>query len=143
MARIAPTPKHLWVIGIIALLWNCVGAFDYLMTETRNAAYMAQFSQEQLDYFYGFPAWVVAFWALAVWSGVLGGILLLLRRRLAAPVFLVSLVAMVVTAVHNYGISDALSVAGVGGLVFSVVIFVISLGLWLYARAQAARGVLG
>ena len=24
---------------------------------------MSQFSQEQLDYFYGFPAWAVAAWA--------------------------------------------------------------------------------
>ncbi|MEX0892485.1 MAG: hypothetical protein WEB88_09975 [Gemmatimonadota bacterium] len=64
------TPVHLWVIGALALLWNSVGAFDYLMTQTRNEGYMGQFSAEQLEYFYGFPTWVVAFWALAVWGGV-------------------------------------------------------------------------
>ena len=37
-------PKHLRIVGAIALLWNAMGAFDYLMTETRNDAYMRQFS---------------------------------------------------------------------------------------------------
>ena len=81
------TPRHLWVIGIVALLWNAIGAFDYLMTQTKNAAYLSGFPPEQLAFFYGLPAWVVAAWALAVWGGVLGSVLLLLRRRLAVPVF--------------------------------------------------------
>ena len=83
------TPWHLWVIGIVALLWNLVGAYDYLMTQTENAAYMGRFTAEQLEYWYGFPTWVVASWAIAVWGGVLGAVLLLLKKRLAAPVFLV------------------------------------------------------
>ena len=142
MPRAVPTPKHLWIIGVIALLWNLFGAYDYLMTQTHNEAYMAQFDQAQLDYFYGFPVWLEFFWALAVWSSVLASVLLLLRRRLAAPVFLVSLVSMVITAIYNFGFSGGMDVMGATGLVFTVVIFVVALGLWLYARAMSARGVL-
>lgn len=29
-------PWHLWLIGIIAVLWHAGGAFDYLMTQTNN-----------------------------------------------------------------------------------------------------------
>lgn len=42
------TPIHLWIIAVIALLWSAMGAFDYLMTQTQNEAYMGQFTQEQL-----------------------------------------------------------------------------------------------
>ncbi len=136
------TPRHLWVVGILALLWNCVGAFDYLMTQTRNESYMGQFTAEQLEYFYGFPAWVVAFWALAVWGGVVGAILLLMKKRLAAPVLLGSFVAMVVTSIHNLLLTDGLAVMGAGAAAFSAVIFVVALALWLYARSQADKGVL-
>ncbi len=136
------TPRHLWVVGILALLWNAVGAFDYLMTQTRNESYMGQFTPEQLEYFYGFPAWVVAFWALAVWGGVLGALLLLLRRRLAVPVLLVSFVSMVVTSIHNFLLSDGVDVMGGSGVAFSAAIFVIALGLWLYARAMARKEIL-
>ena len=136
------TPWHLWVIGILALLWNLVGAYDYLMTQTQNEAYMGRFTAEQLEYFYGFPTWVVATWAIAVWGGLLGAILLLLRKRLAAPVFLVSFVSMIVTSIYNFGLSDGARVMGTPAVAFTGVIFLFALILWLYARAMARQGVL-
>ncbi len=142
MSRAATTPRHLWLVGVITLLWNMMGAYDYLMTQTKNASYMARFDQAQLDYYYSYPAWFEAFWALAVWGGLLGCILLLLRKRQAVPVFLVSLVAMVITAIYSFGLSDGLEVMGAMGFVFTVVIFLVSLGLWLYSRAMKGRGVL-
>jgi len=129
-------PKHLWAVGALALVWNGFGAMDYLMTQTRNDAYMSQFTPEQLEFFYGFPAWVVAFWAVAVWGSVLGSVLLLARRRSALTVFVVAFAAMVVTSVHN------LEVSGPSGLVFSLVSFLVAGGLVLYALALRERGVL-
>lgn len=135
-------PWHLWVVGGLGTLWNAFGAFDYLMTQTQNESYMGNFTPEQLEFFYGFPTWVVAFWALAVWGSVLGTVLLLLRMRLAAPVLLASFVSMVVTAFHNFVLSNGLEVMGGGGAAFSAVIFLVALGLWLYARAMAKREIL-
>ena len=127
----------------MAVLWNSMGAFDYVMTETQNEGYMSQFTPEQLEYFYGFPAWVVALWAIAVWGGVLGAVLLLLRKRFAAGVLLVSFLAMVVTTFHNFVLSDGLEAIGDPvALVFSAVIFVFALLLYVYARAMRNRGVL-
>jgi hypothetical protein len=137
------TPWHVWVVGIVALLWNSVGAMDYFMTQTRNEGYLSQFTPEQLEYFYAFPTWLVALWAIAVWGGVLGALLLLARKRLAVPVFLVSLISMATTAVYNYGISNGMEVVGdTFSLVFTAVIFVIALGLYLYARTMHAKGLL-
>jgi len=136
-------PWHLWLVGVLALLWNGIGAFDYVMTETRNASYMSSFTPEQLAYFYGFPAWVVAAWALSVWGGVLGSVLILLRRRWAVPVFGVSLATMAVTFVHNYVLTDGLAIMGGGAaLAFSALIVVIGIALLLYARRLARIGVL-
>jgi hypothetical protein len=136
-------PWHLWVVGILGLLWNLVGAMDYLMTQTQNESYMSQFTPEQLEYFYGFPTWVVATWALAVWGGVVGTVLLLVKRRVAAPVLLVSLVAMILTSFHNFVLTNGLEVmGGVLPLAFSALVFVVAIGLWYYARTMARRGVL-
>jgi len=137
------TPRHLWVIGVVTLLWNAMGAFDYLMTQTRNEQYMSSFTQEQLDYFYGFPAWVVAAWATAVWGGVLGSLLLLLRKGLAAPVFLVSFVAMTISTFYNFILADGLEkMGGLGPALFSAVIFLVALALVFYSRTMRDRGVL-
>lgn len=142
MSQAVKAPVHLWIIGVVTLLWNLMGAYDYLMTQTKNETYMGKFEQAQLDYFYSFPTWVEATWALAVWGGVLGSILLLLRKRWAVPVFLVSFATMALTAVYNFGLSNGMEVMGWTGLIFTVVIFVVSLGLWLYSRAMQSRGVL-
>jgi hypothetical protein len=136
-------PWHLWVVGVLALSWNSVGAFDYVMTETRNASYMSSFTREQLDYFYGFPKWAIATWALGVWGGVLGSLLLLLRRRLAVVVFGVSLAGTAITFFYNYVLTNGLAIMGGAGVaVFSAVIILIAIALLFYARGLAARRVL-
>lgn len=142
MAERQPTPKHLWIVGILALLWDLGGAYDYLMTQTQNEAYMAKFTPAQLEYFYGFPVWFEFFWALAIWGSILGCVLLLLRKCLAVPVFLASFVSVIVTTIYSYGMSDGMELMGAVGLVFTIVILAVSLFLWLYSRAMQKRDVL-
>ena len=137
------TPWHLWVIGIVGLLWNAMGAMDYVMTKIEHEEYMAAFTAEQLEFFYGFPVWVNAAWAIAVWGAVIGSILLLLRKGSAVWVLLVSFLAMVVTAIHNYGLSNGMEVVGdTFSLVFTALIFLVGLALYLYAKAMHTKGVL-
>lgn len=136
-------PWHLWAVGVVSLLWNAVGAMDYLMTQTRNEAYMSAFTPEQLEFFYGLPTWTVAAWAIAVWGGVLGSILLLVRTRHAVGVFAVSLLAMIVTSFQNFVLSNGLEVMNDPfSLGFSALIFLISIALVVYARVMFQRGVL-
>lgn len=137
------TPWHLWVVGGLSLVWNAFGAFDYLMTQTQNEAYMAAFTPEQLAFFYGFPWWLTAAWAIAVWGSVAGSLLLLLRKAIAVPVFVVSLACMVLTSFHNFVLSNGAEImGGIGPLVFSAVIFVVAVLLVVYSRKQRAAGVL-
>ena len=137
------TPWHLWVVGVISLLWNATGCMDFTMTQMRNEAYMKAFTPEQLAFFYGFPLWVVAAWGIATWGGAVGSLLLLFRKRLAVHLFLASLLGMVLTTIHNFVLSDGLKVMkGAEALLFSVAILVIGVLLWVYARAMRPRGVL-
>lgn len=139
----ASAPKHLLIVGIVALLWNAIGAFDYLMTMTENEAYLSAYTPEQVEYFTSFPMWAVATWAVAVWGAVLGSILLILKNCWATPIFLVSLVAMILTTIYNFALSDGLAVmGGPFELAFSAVIFVVAVALYLYSRAMERRGAL-
>ncbi len=141
--QVGSTPRHLWVVGVLGFLWSSMGAMDYVMTQSRNESYMAAFTPEQLSFFYGFPAWAVATWAVAVWGGVVGAIVLLLRRSLAVWFFLASFLAMLVTSFQNYALSNGMEVVGdMFSLIFTAVIFLISLGLLLYSRAMQQRGIL-
>ena len=136
------TPVHLWIVGILSLLWNAMGAFDYTATHMKLDFYMSQFSPEQLEYFYGFPAWVVACWAIAVWGSLLGSLALLMRKAWAAWLFGVAILAMIGTSVYNFVLSDGLEYMGDSGMTFAIVIWVIALLLYFYAVAMAKRRVL-
>lgn len=136
-------PRHLRVVGILALLWAAMGCFDYFMTQTRNEGYMGMFTPEQLEFFYSIPAWGIAAWAIAVWGELLGALLLLMRRGLAQPVFLVSLLATLAAMVQNYVLSNGLEVMGSAGqLAFTALIVIVAIALFLYAKAMRARRVL-
>ena len=139
---IAKAPRHLWIVGVLAVLWNAIGAFDYAATQLRLEAYMSQFTPEQLAYFYGFPAWAVAGWAVAVWSSLLGSIALLLRKAWATWLFGAALAGMALTTLYNFVLTDGAALMGDGAVAFSAVIWAIALFLFFYARAMAGRGVL-
>lgn len=138
----ARTPIHLWIVGLLSLLWGAMGALDYLAAQMRWDFYMSQFSEEQLEYFYGFPAWMVAGWALAVWAGLAGAVGLLMRRSWAVWMYVLSLVGMAISTFYNFILTDGGEVMGSGATVFSVVIWVVAIALLLYSRRQAMRGVL-
>lgn len=137
-------PWHLRVVGIVGLLWSAIGAFDYVMSQTRNATYMAAFTPTQLEFFYSLPAWVVACWAIGVWGGVVGCLLLVLKKQAAVPVLLASLVGAILTFIHNFLLSEGIEAMGGGAsaVIFPIIIVVISFGLWWYARGMKANGML-
>lgn len=136
------TPLHFWIVSIVSLLWNSVGAFDYLATKLRLESYMSQFTAEQLDYFYGFPLWMVAAWAIGVWGALLGSLTLLLRKPWAVWLFGASIAGLAVSSLYSFVLTDGAKAMGSGGTMFTVVIWAIALFLFFYARAMAKRGVL-
>ena len=115
---------------------------DFLMTQTQNASYMQQLTPAQLEVFSQFPLWLAALWGVAVLGGFLGAVLLLMRKRIAMPVLLVSVLAMTATALHNAFFANGLYSTGGTGPAFVLLIFAIALGLWLYALVMGKRGAL-
>ena len=138
------TPWHLWAIGGVSLLWNAIGAMDFTATQLRIESYLEAYTLEQLDYFLSFPVWAETTWAVAVWFSVLGSVTLLLRLRLAAPIFWVALASRGATAIYNFALSDPSmsEIAGTRAMIFSAVIFLVAIGLALYSSRMRTNGVL-
>jgi len=138
----AKTPAHLWIVGILSLLWNAVGAYDYSATRLRVESYLANFSPEQVDYFTNIPTWMGVAWALGVWGAFFGSLALLLRKQWAVWLFALSILGLAGSTIYNFVLTDGLAIMGSTGAIFTAVIWVIALFLFFYARAMAKRGVL-
>jgi len=145
----------LWPVGVIAVLWNAYGGYDYVMSMTQGATYMAAagMTPDQIAYYDAMPDWMTAVWAVGVWGAVLGSILLLLRNKLAFAVFAVSFAAFLLSLIYTYGISDGGKVMGftmqdgvkVASSMMVIMSVVIATGCALftgYAWMMGKRGVL-
>jgi hypothetical protein len=141
------TPAHLWVVGALAILWNGFGGYDYWMTRSRNLEYLSQMGgdpSELLAWVDSFPIWAQFGWGLGVWMGVLGSILLVARSRYAVHAFALSLIGMVLSFGYQYvGAAPMPGGADQGAMAYMpLVIVVIGLALFAYARAMDKKGVL-
>src|SRR5688500_5071414 len=130
-----PAPKHLWIVGILSLLWNCIGATDYVLTHAGSLAWMEMMGlgQAELDFFTSLPTWAVALWAIGVWGSVVGSILLLLRSRHAATAFLLSLIGALASFIAQFTMEKPASLEGGTARIMPAVILIV-IGLqWYYA----------
>lgn len=83
------------------------------------------------------PAWATAAFAIAVWGGALGCIALLLRKKWARPVFLISLMGIVVQMIYALFISNSFEVYGPGAVAMPIMVILIGIFLVFFAgKAQ-------
>lgn len=138
-------PIHLWIVGLLALLWNAFGAVDYTMTRTRNMDYLQSMTppgmspNAMLSYVDGFPLWASAGWALGVWLGLAGSLLLLMRSRHAVWALGISLIG----AVLGLGYQLMNPMPGITGFMATglpIIIIAVAFGLFLYSRAIEKKG---
>src|SRR5829696_1297971 len=136
-------PWHLWVIGIIGGLWSAMGVVSFTLTQLRVEAVMSRFPPDQRAYFESFPLWVVALWALGVFGGLIGCLLLLLRNRLAVPVLLTSAIGLTLTNLAGLFLLNGIAVMG-GSIDLALTALPIVVGALLayYAHAMRNHGVL-
>lgn len=141
------TPIHLWVVGIVSLLWNGFGCTDYLMIRMRNLDWLSQTPgvdpQTMLAWVDSFPLWAQLGWGLGVWMGLAGSILLLMRHRWAVPAFGLSMIGAVLGLGYQIFGAPPPPPLDQGFMRFMPwVIIAIALALFTYARAMEKKGVL-
>lgn len=136
-------PVWFWIISIVALLWNLMGVIAYLQQAFMTEEALAVLSEPERLLLETRPAWATAAFALAVWGGLLGCIALLLRKKWARPVLLISLIGILVQMIHSFFISNNLEVYGPGEISMPILIILIGVGLVFFARISTKKLWLG
>jgi len=94
-----------WLIGVVALLWNVGGAVNYLMQT--NLEFVATLPDTHRAIIEGRPAWATGGFAIGVFGGALGCLLLLFRKSIAFYVFVASLIGVLVTMIHTVNVASS------------------------------------
>ena len=107
-----------WIISIVALIWNVMGAMNFFAQMNPDA--LAGYSDVARALVEGRPMWATAAFAIAVFGGAIGCLLLLLRKSAAYYLFVASLLGVIVTNIHTFGIDTSTEI--VVGSLMSVVV---------------------
>lgn len=126
------TSKWFTPVAILALLWNLLGASAYLMDVTMSPEAVAKMGEAERAMYASRPAWFVVAYASAVWFGVAGSLGLLLRKRWATPLFLLSLLGLIAQDLALFSRPEVRADTTV--VLLQALVFVIALSLVMLAR---------
>jgi hypothetical protein len=133
-------PKWFRPVAIAALLWNLLGCAAYLSDVMLTPEDVAKMTAAQQALYAARPAWSVAATAVAVWGGAAGCLGLIVRKRWAVPLLIVSLAGVIVQDASLLALSGVAAQTAPAALVLQGLVLLIAISLVLLARKAAARG---
>ena len=134
------SPRSFLVIGIVALVWNLFGVMSYMMHVTMSPEALAQMAEAEKVLLESSPAWTTGIFAISVFSGLLGCVGLLLKKAWAAPVFLVSLLSIIVQFGHWLFLTEAMEVYGTEAVIMPLLVTAAAVFLVWYSRNAKSKG---
>lgn len=136
----SPEKPHLsfWLIGALALLWNLMGGINFL--GQMNSEFVASMPESHQAIVDGRPVWGTIAFAIAVFGGLAGAVLLLLRKGISLYLFLASLLGVMIQMIPNFKLAGEIQF-GAGELFMMMVMpLVVAAFLTWYASQTKAKG---
>lgn len=137
--RFTPRPVAGWymVAAIASLLFMILGCVTYVI---HVAADPASIPLDQRAAFEAEPLWVTAAYAVAVWVGLIGAAMLVVRRKIAQPLLLVSLVAVLAWLAGLLLVPGLRETISANDLAVGVIVAALVWTIFWFARHSAQRG---
>lgn len=132
-------PKWFTAVAIVALLWNLLGCFAFFADLQLSLQDVTKLSAAQQALYNARPGWAVAATALAVFGGAIGCIGLLLRKKWALTLFLLSVIGILVQDFGLFVLVNGAALAGPVAVVLQLLVLGIAIGLVLLSRRAIAR----
>jgi len=133
-------PVWFWVISIIALLWYLMDMSAFFMRVFMTGDAIMAMPENQQLLFKNFPLWVNIVFACEVFGGTLGCIGLLLRKKLALPLFVVSILGVLSQTSYIWFLTDHVSTLGAPAVVMPLVAILIGTGMIVFAKSAISKG---
>ncbi len=131
------TPAWYWLVAVACLLFEGAGA--YLFTDSLSLD-PATLPLDQRAIFDATPQWMTIAWAVAIGAGLVGALCLLLRRRFAEPLLLISLIAAAVQFSGLFLVRQLRELTPEDHLVVPIVILLFAYAFWQTSKLAQRRG---
>jgi len=137
--RFTPRPVAGWfmIAAVASLLFMGLGCVMYLMHVFADPNALPL---DQRAAFAAEPAWVTGANAVAVWVGLVGAVLLLMKRKVAEWALLVSLVAVLVMIAGMLVVAPLREAMSANDLIVALVVAALTWTIYWFARHSRQRG---
>lgn len=125
-----------WVIGAVALVWNVMGVINFFVQMSPEV--LAAYRESERAIIEGRPIWATGGFAIAVFGGALGSLLLLLRKSAAYYLFIASLLGVIVTMIHALGVGIDFGLGEILGIILMPLVMAVFL-IW-YSKQAESKG---
>lgn len=142
MTQDGQPPIWFWIVGILALLWNGTGIAAYAADIMMTTQDFAQLTKAEQDLFANRPYWASAAFAVAVIAGFLGSVMLLLRKRIAVRLCLLSLIAVLIQFSSYFILDGYADYISQTGWLLPISVPLLSAGFFLFARWSEKNRIL-
>ncbi len=134
------TPGWLTAATLGGLAWNIFGIvqFSGSVTATEASLIASGLTAEQAAAMPGYPGWMTAAFAVGVFGGLAGSLLLLRRAAAAGPVLLLSLLAYVALWIGD-AVHGVFAAMGAPQVIILTLVVAIAAGLLALSRHPAAK----
>ncbi len=133
-------PPWFWIVTSVALIWNIMGVGAFIQQATLTPEDLATMTAAQQELYISTPDWVNWIFAISVFGGVLGCLLLILKKAIAKIVLIISFVAVLIQMWFIFIGSKAVDSFGPGGALMPVMIVFIAAGLVWLSLSSAKKG---
>ncbi len=133
-------PIWFWIISVVALIWNGMGVNQYIQQAYKTEGFMAMYNEEQLALIDNTPSWAIAAFAIAVFGGLIGSLALLLKKKWANTMFLLSLIAIIIQMTYNFIVIDAMEVYGPGAIYMPIMVILFAVFLIWFSKKGITKG---
>ena len=140
--QFAPRPVAGWfkIAALASILFMLIGCAGYLASVFADPNSLPL---DQRNLMAARPIWMVAAYAVAVWVGLAGSVLLLMRKKAAETLLLVSLVAAVLTFLPYAVVPAIRDNITTNDIAVALVVLAITWTIFWFARHSRQRGWLG
>ena len=123
-----------WFIGAVMLLWNIMGCINFIVQMDPDA--LAAYRESERTIIEGRPVWATGAFAIAVFGGAIGCVLLLLKKSAAYYLFIASQIGVIVTMIHTLGVGVDFSIGEILGVILMPLVVATFL-IWYSKRAES------
>lgn len=132
-------PMWFWAVGVVALLWNAVGVLAFLSEINQTPEALAAMSEAHRNLYETRPSWAFLGFAAAVFGGLLGCIVLLMRRKFAIVLFIISLLGLIVQNYYSFGVAKVQEIYPENVMVLPAMVVVIAVFLLWFSRSATTK----